>query len=286
MSCSRSSPARPSRRSRRSSRSPRTPIRRTRARRSRSTTSRGCSTTRTTWKMTDAPAPRPVLVLHVPADEPFVHGFLLPALGPSARGEAVIDARALEAARTAELDAALLASGVVIAVMTPAFLNNPWARQSEVLASDAAVDSRLDVVPLVLEPCELPLHLKYRIKLDCTRRQAWETEADRLRTYLARPVPVEVAPERPYPGMRPFSAAFAKYFFGRDSEIAAVIALITGGEREIYLIGPSGCGKSSLINAGVLPRLATQPGAAAPVVCTMRPGDAPLARLAECLGVA
>src|SRR5262249_40105182 len=154
------------------------------------------------------------------------------------------------------------------------------ARQSEVLASDAAVDNRLDVVPLVLEPCELPLHLAYRIKLDCTRRAAWETEANRLRTYLVRPMPVEVAPECPYPGMRPFSAAFAKYFFGRDTEIAAVIALITAGEREITLIGPSGCGKSSLIHAGVLPRLAAQPGAAELVVRTMRPGDAPLARLA------
>ena len=83
--------------------------------------------------------------------------------------------------------------------------------------------------------------------------------------------------------MRPFQAADAKYFYGRDTEIDAVIALVTAGEREIYLVGPSGSGKSSLISAGVLPRLAAQPGAPELVVRTMRPGDAPLRRLAECL---
>src|SRR5262249_8895969 len=74
-----------------------------------------------------------------------------------------------------------------------------------------------------------------------------------------------------------------KYFHGRAAEIAAVVALVNAGKRELYLIGPSGSGKSSLIGAGVVPGLAAQPGAAELIVRTMRPGDAPGRRLAECL---
>ena len=235
--------------------------------------------------MADAAAapPRPVLVLYVPADEPFVRGFLVPALGPSAHGEPVIDARDLATTEVAVLDQALLAGGVAIAVITPAFLTNPWARQSELLASGAAVDGKLEVVPLWLEDCALPPHIRYKVVLDFRDRSAWDKLAQALRDHLARPVPVEPPPPCPYPGMRPFQAADAKYFYGRDAEIAAVLGLADAGEHEIYLIGPSGSGKSSLISAGVLPRLAARAGAPALVMRTMRPGDAPLRRLADCL---
>lgn len=235
--------------------------------------------------MADAAAapPRPVLVLYVPADEPFVRGFLLPALGPSAHGEPVIDARDLATTEIAALDEVLLAGGIAIAVITPAFLTNPWARQSEVLASGAAVDGKLEVVPLWLEDCALPPHIRYKVLLDFRDRSTWDKLAHALRDHLARPVPVEPPVPCPYPGMRPFEAAGAKYFYGRDAEIAAVLALADAGEREIYLIGPSGSGKSSLIGAGVLPRLAARAGAPGLVVRTMRPGDAPLRRLGECL---
>lgn len=235
--------------------------------------------------MAEGPAAgaRPVLVLFAPADEAFVRGFLLPALGPSAHDQPVVDARDLATAEIATLDEALLAGGVAIAVITPAFLTNPWSRQSEVLASGAAIDGKLELIPLVLEDCTLPPHIRYKVKLDFQRRDRWEHEADHLRTYLSRPRPVEPPLPCPYPGMRPFQAADARYFFGRSAEIDAVIGLVSAGEPEIYLVGPSGSGKSSLIGAGVLPRLAAQAGGVEPVLRTMRPGDAPLRRLAECI---
>jgi WD40 repeat protein len=230
-----------------------------------------------------APAPRPVLVLYVPADEPFVRGFLLPALGPSAHGEPVIDARDLATTEVGVLDDALVAGGVAIAVITPAFLTNPWARQSELLASGAAVDGKLEVVPLWLEDCALPPHIRYKVLLDFRDRASWDALARTLREFLARPAPACAPLPCPYPGMRPFQADDAKYFYGRDTEIEAVLGLVAAGERELYLIGPSGSGKSSLITAGVLPRLAARPGAPELIVRTMRPGDAPLRRLGECL---
>ena len=233
-----------------------------------------------------APWARPVLVLYAPADEAFVRGFLLPALGPSAHGEAVIDARDLATTEIAALDDALLASGVAIAVLTPAFLTNPWSRQSELIATGAALDSQLEFVPLWLEDCTLPPHLRYRVLLDFRDRAGWDREIGRLRVHLSRPVPVELPVPCPYPGMRPFQAADAKFFYGRDTEIDTVLGLVAAGEREIYVIGPSGSGKSSLLGAGVLPRLAKADGGSELVVRTMRPGDAPLGRLAECLELA
>src|SRR3954466_14037470 len=166
-----------------------------------------------------APSPRPVVVRSVPGEEPFVRGFLLPALGPSAHGEPVIDARDLATTEVAELDEALLAGGVAIAVITPAFLTNPWARQSEVLASGAAVDGKLEVVPLWLEDCALPPHIRYKVLLDFRDRGRWDARAASLREFLARPAPSEPELACPYPGMRPFQAGDAKYFYGRDTEI-------------------------------------------------------------------
>jgi len=67
-------------------------------------------------------------------------------------------------------------------------------------------------------------------------------------------------PERPYPGLAPFQETDAAVFFGRDSEIDQVIALLNRRQRRnargfMLVLGASGCGKSSLVRAGVLPRL-------------------------------
>jgi len=58
-----------------------------------------------------------------------------------------------------------------------------------------------------------------------------------------------------YPGVRPFQAADKALFFGRDRDIADLYEMVRA-ERLVVLFGKSGYGKSSLLNAGVLPRLA------------------------------
>jgi hypothetical protein len=60
----------------------------------------------------------------------------------------------------------------------------------------------------------------------------------------------------PYPGLRAFSFEEAAIFFGRRGETDDLVARL----RECQLlavIGASGTGRSSLVNAGLLPRLAT-----------------------------
>lgn len=88
----------------------------------------------------------------------------------------------------------------------------------------------------------------------------------------------------PYPGMVPFTAEDARFFYGRTSEINTVLKSLRS-RRRLFIIGPSGSGKSSLFFAGVLPKL---PESAyfrhAPwLVRTMRPGAQPLAALSHCL---
>ncbi|MCD2442542.1 hypothetical protein LQ757_09680 [Agromyces sp. SYSU K20354] len=59
----------------------------------------------------------------------------------------------------------------------------------------------------------------------------------------------------PYKGLHPYGIDDAEEFFGRDADIAAILARLDRA-RFIAVSGPSGCGKSSLVLAGVVPVLA------------------------------
>jgi WD40 repeat protein len=59
----------------------------------------------------------------------------------------------------------------------------------------------------------------------------------------------------PYKGLHPYGIDDGDEFFGRDADIAAVLARLDRAPF-IAVSGPSGCGKSSLVLAGVVPALA------------------------------
>jgi Skp family chaperone for outer membrane proteins len=84
--------------------------------------------------------------------------------------------------------------------------------------------------------------------------------------------------ESPYPGLTSFQEGDADRFFGRDREVARMVARI----RELPLtgvVGPSGAGKSSFVRAGVGPAL--KASGERWEVFTVRPGRNPLAALAS-----
>src|SRR5262249_16697441 len=139
--------------------------------------------------MTESVAPRPVLVLFAPADEPFVRGYLMPALGPAASGAPLIDAHDLATVEIDALERALAASSVTLGVLTPAFLTNLCARLRGGLASNPASARDLEVTPLVPEACPLPIHIREKARPDFRPRDDGAREPARRRAPRARPAP-------------------------------------------------------------------------------------------------
>jgi WD40 repeat protein len=91
-------------------------------------------------------------------------------------------------------------------------------------------------------------------------------------------------PSSPYPGLRPFEKADWPIFFGRERMTDDVIEQLLQ-RRLVVIHGASGDGKSSLVRAGVQARLGQKYARSELLwhTCAMRPGNGPLANLAESL---
>ncbi|CCK29902.1 WD40 repeat protein [Streptomyces davaonensis JCM 4913] len=82
---------------------------------------------------------------------------------------------------------------------------------------------------------------------------AYATPTEVLREILPELAERDVCP---YRGLEPFSAEHAQWFQGRSEAVRQVLANLAEQRRLTLLLGPSGSGKSSLIQAGVLRKLA------------------------------
>ena len=58
----------------------------------------------------------------------------------------------------------------------------------------------------------------------------------------------------PYPGLRPFEAEDQPLFFGRETQVSAMLAQLEEFQF-VAVVGSSGSGKSSLVRAGLLPAI-------------------------------
>ncbi|MFH9347854.1 hypothetical protein [Kitasatospora sp. NPDC017646] len=97
-------------------------------------------------------------------------------------------------------------------------------------------------------------------------------------------------PVCPYPGLEPFTADDARYFFGRGELTGEVLGKLAGWSSTggpIALVGLSGAGKSSLLRAGLLPAVKRGelriPGAGTWPQLVLTPGEHPLDALAGLL---
>jgi hypothetical protein len=88
----------------------------------------------------------------------------------------------------------------------------------------------------------------------------------------------------PFPGLRAFDVDMHRAFFGRRREVDDLVRLLRSlterGEGQlVVMVGPSGCGKSSLVRAGLLPVMASEPGWA--TLAPFTPGTDPIAALSQ-----
>ncbi|MDX2155000.1 MAG: SUMF1/EgtB/PvdO family nonheme iron enzyme [Hyphomicrobiaceae bacterium] len=114
------------------------------------------------------------------------------------------------------------------------------------------------------------------IGLDRLRRGLLQTRLDPQ--YFEWP-PVDDPLRPPFPGLRNLEAADAGILFGRDAVILELVDILRGlrgmpPPRVLVVLGASGAGKSSLIQAGILPRLARQYSDFIPLPA-IRPGSDP-----------
>lgn len=86
-----------------------------------------------------------------------------------------------------------------------------------------------------------------------------------------------VLQRNPFPGIRSFTAAEDKFFFGRKDAVSEVKGLLRAN-RFCALVGPSGSGKTSLIQSGIIPDLITDKKLDW-VPITVRPGMNPIENL-------
>lgn len=95
---------------------------------------------------------------------------------------------------------------------------------------------------------------------------------------------VSFNPANPYMGLQAFEPDQAKYFFGRESAVRALLDRLAEN-RFVAVIGPSGCGKSSLVQAGLFPELERDrlPGSQTWQPIRITPGQYPLSALTNTL---
>lgn len=226
-----------------------------------------------------------LFISYADADHGWVEGYLQPALGLSTKRTITKQDFRLGAQIVDEFERAVTHSRYTVLVLSPAYLADEWSTFAERLVSYAGVaEQRHRLIPLLLQPCTLPLHIDFLVLLDCTDEASWEQETARLRDLLDQPEPTPEHILCPYPGMVSFSAKDARFFYGRGAEIRQMLRRLRH-QRYLFVIGPSGCGKSSLIFAGLLPRLAQSSyfREGFSLVRDMRPGDQPLQTLAQTL---
>ena len=149
---------------------------------------------------------------------------------------------------------ALAGSKSMLALFTPRYLNSRW---TELERNAALVKDKL--IPILLEPCDIPDIFSSKIYIDLTGKS--EEEARNALLQGVREVAVDRAAPRPFPatsavgrfpGVLPATWNMGPRnprFTGRDAMLAQVHSAFTSGRRAARIqaiAGLGGCGKTNL----------------------------------------
>ncbi len=232
--------------------------------------------------MTQSPPVYDIFLSYAPADEAWVDGYLLDALRASGLNVLTQEEFRPGVPLLKEYERAVVQSRYVVLVLSPAWTGDRFGEFVDLLATfHGNREGSWPVVPLILQPVELPLRLKHQVEVDATTPERWPAALEKIARLLDAPLaPAQEVPDCPYPGMTPFTTEQESLFFGRDREIADAVKRLRL-HPFLCVIGPSGSGKSSLVYAGVIPALgrSRQFGSGGWDICTLRPGAKPLTAL-------
>jgi tetratricopeptide (TPR) repeat protein len=228
-----------------------------------------------------------LFISYADADRSWVEGYLLDALTQAGVRYLSETAFRLGSPRIQEFQRAVQQSQRTLLVLSPAYLADSFNQFVDLLGQTYGEETQTwPVIPLVLQPVQLPPRLAMLVQLRAVNAEEQTTAITRLCADLKLPVPTPAPkPPCPYPGMEPFSEAMSDRFFGREQEIEELLGRLRL-QPFLTVIGPSGSGKSSLIFAGLVPKLRQTSffGTGEWLVCSMRPGATPLTTLKEILG--
>jgi hypothetical protein len=231
-------------------------------------------------------AKRDLFISSAPADEDWVRGYLVGELGLAP--DRVLTRTDLQLGQSIarEVERAVESTRYTVLVMSRAYLDDEWAGFGEDLATFSGVEANAaKLIPLLLQPIQVPLRLRYKVSLDCTTEAKQADAAQQLRVFLEQPDPRPEPPiPCPYPGMSSFEPSQSDDYFGRSALIEDTLRKLRL-EPFIALVGASGSGKSSFLNAGLVPKLDGNPllDGRAVKALSFRPGRLPMGRLATTL---
>jgi hypothetical protein len=90
-----------------------------------------------------------------------------------------------------EMERAVLGSRKTVLVLTSAYLNSEWAEFENILLQTMDPGARQRrLLPVVLQPCEIPLRIRTLVYTDFSSSQPSEAQFQRLIEALARDVPM------------------------------------------------------------------------------------------------
>ena len=228
-----------------------------------------------------------LFISYAETDRAWVEGYLLDALEQVGLRYHTEAAFALGRVRLQEFERAITESDRTLLVLSPAYLADDFNQFIRLLAQSYGRDTATwPVIPLILQPVQLPPSLNILVSLNATNPQEWKEAIKRLCTDLKRQLPTPpLKPSCPYPGMVPFSEDDSDRFFGRDDEIEELLQSLRL-HPFLAVIGSSGSGKSSLVFAGLIPKLPESGLFGGEwLISQMRPGKTPLKNLKTSLGI-
>jgi hypothetical protein len=166
-----------------------------------------------------------------------------------------------------------------LAGVHPAGTTNPQKLRAILLDLDTPLPSLATRAPSL--PSALVAIVDRCLAKRKARRYASATDVLRDLQAFAAPRSERAAEDEcPYLGLAAFDEGDAKFFFGRSGEIRSAVAQLEAWPL-LAVVGPSGVGKSSFVHAGLVP--AVRASGHDWQVCVVRPGRAPLQRLAGVL---